>query len=128
MSEQAKPVALLLCDDLLFSSSIQGHARHLGLDLRTARTPTDLVTLAQSCKPRLVLVDLHAPGLSIADMARALKEISTPAIVAYGSHVQSEVLQQAREAGCDLVLPRSRFVADMPSQLAAWAGIGKSTP
>ncbi|MCI0639708.1 MAG: response regulator [Gemmataceae bacterium] len=126
MSELAKPIALLLCDDLLFSSSIQGHARHLGIDLRTARTPEDLMTLAQSCKPRLVLVDVHTPGLSIADAARELKEISAPAIVAYGSHVQGEVLQQAREAGCDLVLPRSRFVADMPSQLASWAELGKS--
>jgi hypothetical protein len=37
--------------------------------------------------------------------------------VAFGSHVQTERLQAARDAGCTNVLPRSRFSASLPELL-----------
>jgi hypothetical protein len=43
-----------------------------------------------------------------------------PRIVAYGSHVDTAGLRKAREAGCDLVWPRSKFVAELPGALQAW--------
>ena len=33
-----------------------------------------------------------------------------PRVMGYGSHVEKELLQAARDAGCDPVLPRSQFV------------------
>ncbi|MBI3321064.1 MAG: response regulator, partial [Candidatus Omnitrophica bacterium] len=38
-------------------------------------------------------------------------------IIGYGSHVQTELLVQARAAGCTTVLPRSVFVQQLPRLL-----------
>jgi hypothetical protein len=43
-----------------------------------------------------------------------------PRVVAYGSHVDAQGLAAARAAGCDLVLPRSKFVEELPTALALW--------
>jgi hypothetical protein len=40
--------------------------------------------------------------------------------VAYGSHVDTESLRAARAAGCDRVLPRSKFIEELPSALPDW--------
>ena len=37
--------------------------------------------------------------------------------VAYGSHVDKDRLDAARAAGCDEVLPRSRFSSELPAWL-----------
>jgi DNA-binding NarL/FixJ family response regulator len=68
-----------------------------------------------------VLVDLHNPGLAIAELVSGLKAAS-PAlrIIGYGSHVDAATLRQAREAGCDRVLPRSQFVVELPNALVEW--------
>jgi DNA-binding NarL/FixJ family response regulator len=117
----AEHVGLLLSDDLLFTSRITGTARDLGLSLKSARTPDRLAALAREQAPCCVLLDLSNPGLAIADAVHALKAASPGVyLVAYGSHVDTATLRAAREAGCDVVLPRSRFVEDLPRQLAAW--------
>jgi hypothetical protein len=43
--------------------------------------------------------------------------------MAYGSHVDTATLRAARAAGCDPVLPRSKFVEDLPICLPAWLGV-----
>jgi len=43
-------------------------------------------------------------------------------VVGYGSHVDADTLHAARVAGCDPVLPRSRFVEELPTALAGWLG------
>ncbi len=111
---------LLLCDDLLFLSRIAGTARALGLDLQTARTPADLLARAQDQAPACVLIDLHQPGLDLAVLVPALKKCGSPFLVGYGSHVDCATLKMAREAGCDLVLPRSKFVEDLAQQMPQW--------
>lgn len=111
---------LLLCDDLLFQSRITATARALGLDLQTVRTPGDLLTRAQDQSPACVIIDLHHPGLDLATLVPALKEWGNPYLVGYGSHVDAPTLHNAREAGCDLVLPRSKFVEDLPQKMPEW--------
>ena len=43
-----------------------------------------------------------------------------PRVVAYASHVDTASLKAACDAGCDVVLPRSKFVADLPTALPEW--------
>jgi len=43
-----------------------------------------------------------------------------PRVVAYGSHVDAAGLKAARDAGCDVVLPRSAFVEQLPVKLREW--------
>jgi DNA-binding NarL/FixJ family response regulator len=129
MSEDHPPatVGLLLSDDMMFTSRITGTARDLGLTIKTARAIDGLKTLVQSERPTCVIVDLANPGLAIGDLTGWLAETRSPPprVVAYGSHVDTETLKRAREAGCDLVLPRSKFVTELPNKLREWMGAGQ---
>jgi len=56
-----------------------------------------------SIPARLVLLDLSRPGA-----LEAIATVTAP-VVGFGSHVDDDLLAAARAAGCDEVLPRSRF-------------------
>jgi CheY-like chemotaxis protein len=118
---QSGPAGLILSDDLIFTSRITGTARALGLDVRQARTPQALLDLARQ-GPRGVLIDLGFPGLALADLISRLNQVcpAMPRLVAYGSHVDTASLKAARAAGCDPVLPRSKFVEDLAKDLPNW--------
>src|SRR5262249_9239239 len=117
---------LMLCDDLLFVSKVAGAAKALGLEVRAARDAAALVELARREAPGGVLIDLHNPGLDVAALLRELEGAceKRPRVVAYGSHVEAATLHAARQAGCDLVLPRSKFVEDLPAALPGGLGAG----
>jgi DNA-binding NarL/FixJ family response regulator len=116
-----KPYGLLLCDDLIFVSRVSGAAKALGLTLRSVKIVGDLLHFARQTPPRCVIIDLHAPGLAIDELAAELAALQPkPFIVGYGSHVDTATLKKAREAGCDLVWPRSKFVDELPTSLAVW--------
>ena len=112
-----------LSDDLIFSSRIGGTARDYGLTIQTARSVEALVSLARQRPPRCVFVDLAQPDLKIAGLVHTLRELSPNCrFIAYGSHVDAASLRRAREAGCDVVLPRSKFVEELPRALPEWIG------
>jgi CheY-like chemotaxis protein len=117
-------VGLLLSDDLIFTSRILGVARERGVTLRVARRAEELIDLARQAPPAAVILDLAAPGLDVAGLMGRLRQVCDPPprVVAYGPHVQAELLKEARAAGCDPVLPRSKFVEVLPDALAGWAG------
>ncbi len=130
MSDETKGAAgLLLSDDLIFTSRITATGRQLGFVLRPARTPAVLQELAAREAPACVILDLANPGLAVADLVRHLRTTCQPPpfVVAYGSHVETATLRAAREAGCDLVLPRSKFVEDLPNELPGWFA-GRQVP
>jgi DNA-binding NarL/FixJ family response regulator len=119
------PDGLVLCDDLIFFSRIAGAARAAGLTARQAKTPADLLALARSAAPRGVIVDLQNPGLDLPAMLAELRAAcpdAVPRVIAYGSHVLADALRDARQAGCDRVLPRSRFVETLETEIADWLG------
>ena len=122
MPDTPAPQGLLLCDDLIFSSRITGTARSLGLAFAVARSPEELLALARRHPPRCVLVDLHHPGLVLPELMQKLAEVcpTMPRVVGYGSHVDTAALKAARAAGCDPVLPRSKFVEELPAALPGW--------
>ncbi|MBV8692500.1 MAG: hypothetical protein JOZ37_18530 [Actinobacteria bacterium] len=60
----------------------------------------------------LVVLDLSRPGV-----LEALSGLGHTRTIGFGSHVDVETLQAAREAGCDLVLARSAFFARLPGVL-----------
>jgi hypothetical protein len=64
-------------------------------------SPNQLVTAAAGAD--LVLVDLGRPGV-----LQVLSGIEAPT-VGFGSHVDRDLLEAARAAGCDQVLARSAF-------------------
>lgn len=105
---------LLISSDLFFASKVTGTASALGLKV-------DLAGGLEQAKQRLseqnygcVILDLGTPGLAVADVVALLPSTPRPRVIAFGSHVQTARLQEARDAGCDQVMPRSRFTAELP--------------
>ena len=113
---------LLLSDDLIFISRITGIAKHLGYQVSSVRNMSQLVERSRENKPACILIDLANPGLDLGKLISQLQETLSPMprLVAYGSHVDASGLRAARELGCDPVLPRSRFVEDLPVELPGW--------
>ncbi len=122
-------LGLMLIDDLIFFSRVAGTARAAGLTVRQAKTSDDLLTLARHQAPTGVILDLQNPGLDLPTLLADLRSscVSMPRTVAFGSHVEAAVLRAAREAGCDQVMPRSKFVEALESGIADWLKPGSST-
>jgi CheY-like chemotaxis protein len=115
------PAAILLSDDLIFTSRISGTGRDLGLNVIAARSQTALLDVAVRQPPTCVIVDLAFPALDVPALIAGLGQLPhRPRVVAYGSHVDTASLKAARAAGCDVVLPRSKFVEDLPTELPHW--------
>jgi CheY-like chemotaxis protein len=114
----------MLSDDLIFFSRVSGSARAAGLAVRMVRTPADLIAAARAEAPRGVILDLHNPDLDLPALLADLKEAcpAMPHVVAYGSHVEAATLRAARDAGCDLVLARSKFVREVEEKISEWLG------
>jgi CheY-like chemotaxis protein len=118
---------LFLTNDLVFPSRVQGAAQACGARMITAPNVDTLlakygeaassVDAAESAS--LALLDLNAAGVDAAQVVPRLKELSPPpkAIIAYGPHVHEHKLAAAQEAGCDLVLTRGQFDAQMAELL-----------
>jgi DNA-binding NarL/FixJ family response regulator len=79
--------------------------------VRFARQPAELDAHAD-----VVVVDLAAPDAL--DAVASIRAAGSAArVVAYGRHDDPARLAAAREAGCDRVLARSAFFADVPAAL-----------
>ena len=121
MAASSVPTGLLLSDDMIFTSRITGTARDLGLAMKPARSIEALNALIHQQLPCCIIVDLAHPGLSIGSFMETLRTCTPmPRVIAYGSHVDTETLRTAREAGCYAVLPRSKFVEELPASLPDW--------
>jgi CheY-like chemotaxis protein len=117
----SESLGLLLCDDLIFVSRIQGEARAAGLRVRAVKNGDDLIIFSRQAPIACVMIDLNMPGLLIAEMVGELLKLTPkPTIVGYGSHVDTATLKQARDAGCDVVWPRSKFVEELATALPLW--------
>lgn len=111
-NDDGAPIAALVAD-LMFASRIRGPAP----GARTAHNADGLLKVLGPAT-RLVLIDLHSRG-AIQAIPAAREAAPTATIVAFGSHVETETLQAAREAGADRVMARSAFVRELPALVHA---------
>lgn len=111
------PGGLLLTRDLMFTSKITGTAASLGLVVETVGDVEHLARRAAEASATVVFLDLNDPNLIPAAAVAALPTRTRPWVIAFGSHVDEARLAEARAAGCDEVMPRSRFSATLPELL-----------
>jgi CheY-like chemotaxis protein len=107
-----------LMDDLFFQMKLAETAKHLGVELKVATNGDALLTLLESA-PKLVIVDLNARSQPIQAIERLRAKKNGVRVVAFLSHVQTELAAQARAAGCDEVMPRSSFTQNLAAILSA---------
>jgi CheY-like chemotaxis protein len=107
---------LLLSRDLIFTSKITGTARELGHRVLSAGNPALAASMIDRWKPKVVFVDLTAGDLVSVPALIAYRKTAGPEtpFVAFGPHVDTAALDAARAAGCDPVLTRSKFTAELP--------------
>jgi ActR/RegA family two-component response regulator len=121
---ESLPLVFVLTDDLIFGSRITAVAREVGADVKTARNVDALSSLIKSATPSCVMIDIQLAGSRIADVVAAVRSLAARArIVAYGSHVDAAGLDRATQAGCDVVLARSKFVVSLETELRNWLGL-----
>ena len=117
MTDTDSNYAVLLCADLFFTSKVTGTAGQLGFRVETALTAdAALHSVATGCC-RCILVDLELPQLNLVELMHGLTSENRPEVIAFGPHVRTDLLEKARQAGCDQVLPRSRFSSTFPEFL-----------
>jgi CheY-like chemotaxis protein len=139
MNVHARPVLVCFVSDLMFSTKIGNVAEHLGYEVQWIEEASALpgkagpsgegpgerlegqagalfhrITMWQ---PVLLIFDLDNESIPWRRWIAALK--SSPAtrrlpILAFGSHVNTEALAAARNAGADAVVARSRFSSSLP--------------
>ena len=107
---------LAVLDDLMFSSKIKTAANQLGVALTFARSMEGALTAMRKDAPSLVIFDLNNARINPLGIVAAMKEDASLASIptlGYASHVQTDVINAARQAGVGEVLARSAFATQL---------------
>lgn len=109
---------LALVDDLFFQAKIMETAKHVGVAVRACTTAEALLAAIPQDDPKLIVVDLNARSSPVEALAKIQATANGTPVVAFLSHVQTDLAQQARGAGCQRVMARSQFTRDLATILA----------
>ncbi|MFQ5816803.1 MAG: response regulator [Terriglobia bacterium] len=118
---------LAVVDDLFFGAKIRASARQVGIELEMVRAADFSRAQLADGQPALMIVDLNATSANPVELIREVK--SDPAlaaipVVGFVSHVQVALLRAAEQAGCEEVMPRSKFSATLPVLLRRYTTPG----
>lgn len=113
---------LLLCQDLLFISKVQGAALQQGLTLEAVGDIKKGLTLAASGEFSCLFLDLSLQPLAVQDLTGILTSSPPPPVIAFGAHVNTVRLDEARTAGCREVLSRGQLHAALSEILQRYLG------
>jgi CheY-like chemotaxis protein len=145
---KGKGTILAIGDDLFFIPRLEDAARGMGFVLKTVGKPEDLqlegeatpreISLTEPLegpdadlvrhlvtdRPALILLDTACRSVPWHHWVRVLKTSAATLripIVAYGSHVEEDVLESARRVGADLVVSRGRLQHSLDEIIQSWA-------
>ena len=110
-----KVVALM--DDLFFQMKVAETAKQLGVEFKVAANAEALLSALET-SPQLVIVDLNARSNPIEAIEKLRGTKNEVRVVAFLSHVQTELAARAQAAGCSEVLPRSAFTQNLAAILS----------
>ncbi len=104
--------------DLFFESKLSQTAQAVGAKMKVVSNLYKFLPELQA-SPTLVVIDLNAEGISASSLIAQVKQKnpSLPLLV-YGDDEQEELIEQARHAGADWVLPRSKFAENLAKVLS----------
>jgi DNA-binding NarL/FixJ family response regulator len=119
--------AIVLIDDFFFQAKLFETAKLTGVTLEIAGTGEQLLKAAAASPAALVIVDLNARqgaldaveqlcggrGLYLEPAGTSNGPGNPRRVIAFLSHVQTELAERARAAGCQDVMPRSKFTQNL---------------
>ena len=120
-----KKKALAVLEDLLFTVKINDAAKRAGLEVEILKSEKDVLEKAKE-KPLLIIMDLNCACIEPVRLISTLKsspETKSISIIAFLSHIQGELKQQAQEAGANMVMARSAFSQNLQQILKRHAGV-----
>lgn len=107
-----------LMDDLFFQMKVAETAKRVGVEFRVAGNADALAGMLDGLT-KLVIVDLNAKSDPVATIARLRATQQELTVIAFLSHVQTDLAAQARAAGATQVMPRSAFTQQLAGILSA---------
>ena len=110
---------LLFSSDLMLISSVGGAAAALGFYFRSVSSTEDL--LANATPSTVLCVDLAFAAVNPILISEQLPAVTARSGIAFGPHVHTAKLDQAREAGFAKVMSRGQFVGRMIDELKSTA-------
>ncbi|HTE84962.1 MAG TPA: hypothetical protein VK821_09525 [Dehalococcoidia bacterium] len=104
----------------MLATRLEAPARLAGLEVAAVSTAGQLAEALSHESTSLVLLDLADAAFPFAETLAAVMQLAPQArCIAIYPHVRAELGKMAQEAGCELVLPRSRFFMDIAGSLSA---------
>lgn len=107
-----------LMDDLFFQMKLAETAKQLGVEVKVATNGDALLEL-MGTSPKLVIVDLNARSQPLQAIEKVRQNNKDVRVVAFLSHVQTQLAAQAQALGCTEVLSRSSFTQNLAAILSA---------
>ena len=110
---------LAVLDDLMFTSKIKSAASRAGVTVTFVRSADAALAEMRKAPPALVILDLNNGRTDPLGLVASMKQdaaLASIPTVGYVSHVQTDLIDRARQAGVGEVLARSAFserVADI---------------
>ncbi len=115
--KQSNSLGVLACNDFFFETRICDTAKELNREVRCFSDLDQLAKQLSTEKVSLLLIDLSSMSNCLDELPRLRELAPKLTVIAFGSHVQTDLLKQARKAGCNTVMPRSRFTNELANLL-----------
>jgi len=99
-------------EDIFYTAKIREVASSRSKDVRFVRDLAGLDKRLTGPAPTTVVVDLNAASLQPIELIRRIKEKAEwtgVRVVAYSSHAQAELMEEASRVGADVVLSKTGF-------------------
>lgn len=109
---------LALVDNLFFRARIQAVAKHIGVEVKVVATGDQLAAESAANPPALVIVDLNSASNPLDAIKKIHESAASMPIIGYLAHTQTELAEQAAQAGCSTVMSQGKFTQELPIALA----------
>jgi DNA-binding response OmpR family regulator len=109
-------------------SRVAEGAKALGYEIAIVDSADEARQALRARSAALLVLDLQADDLLWEDVVAAAKEAGNGPVpvLAYGQHTKPVLLRDARRAGCDVVVPRSQLVEELPALIERARRQGKA--
>ncbi|MBC8203195.1 MAG: hypothetical protein H8E91_05140 [Planctomycetes bacterium] len=102
---------------LFFGAKLKGLCEASGYKYNGSIGPAGAVKKIEACNPVAVLVDLGKEDLDIPSTVASIKKATSSPIIAFCGHVATELLEEARACGCDVVTTNGAITGNFETVL-----------